>query len=380
MLILILAYLVAAVIPALSLGLIHKLDFYKTGSYLTIVICFFAGVVAFGLASEFNRMTISQGWIQRINVIRYSAPIIEEILKGLILWYLVSRPKFTYFVEGAVYGFAAGIGFAIVENFQYIAQSAQNAGLVLALSRVISTNLIHATTSSILGITLALSRFEAGWMRRVSGGLAGLLIAMIVHIGYNNLVTRVNSGFLLLYAAGCGLAGAGLIAFTIRRGLKIGKVWLEEKLGMVDRVTSGEVAVVTRMENVDDILKPLAERFGDKKADQIREFLTKQARLGFLRKSVERLSDERMKRGTEEEIAKLRQQVDVARRSVGSYAMLYLRHTFPEDSSPLWGRLETLIQERTAARPATGGMNLWANLKSRQEEQNNHHLTQENKE
>jgi hypothetical protein len=67
-------------------------------------------------------------------------------------------------------------------------------------------------------------------------------------------------------------------------------------------------------------------------------------------------------------MGKLRAEMDDARRQVGSYAMLYLRHTIPEDTSPLWGRLETVIQERAAVRPS-GGTNLWANLKSRQEEQ-----------
>ncbi len=371
MLILLPAYLVASLIPALSLFAIYKLDFYKTGEGRIIGLSFLAGIVAFFMASEANGLTISQGWLTRLDVIRYSAPIIEEILKGLILWYLISRPRFTYFVEGAVYGFAAGIGFAIFENFQYI-QNAQASGLVLALSRVISTNLMHAAATSILGIFLGQARFERDWPKRILVGLLGLAIAMLLHVGFNNLVTRVGSGLLLLYAAVTGIASAGLIAYIIKRGLKSGKIWLEESLGMTDRVTSGEAAVVTRMESVDDILKPLAERFGEKKAAEIKDFLTKQARLGFMRKSVERLSDERMKRATEEEIVKLRAQVDQARRKVGSYAMLFLRHTFPEDSSPLWGRLETLIQERAAARPASGGMNLWANLKTRQEEQKNH--------
>lgn len=367
MLILVPAYLIAALLPLLSLWLIYKLDFYKTGQFFTILISFAAGIGAYLLAAEFNRMTYNQGWLGRDDIIRYSAPVIEEILKGLVLWFLVSRPKFTYFIEGAVYGFAAGIGFAIVENFEYIRSA--DTGLSVALSRVISTNLIHAATTSILGIALGLARFEPSLARRILGGLLGLLAAMLLHVGFNNMVTRVNSGLLLVYAAVSGFISAGLIAYAIRRGLKIGKAWLEESLGMTDRVTSGEAAVVTRMESVDDILEPLAERFGDKKTGQIKDFLTKQARLGFLRKSVERLADERMKRATEEEIAKLRAQVDVARRQVGSYAMLYLRHTFPEDSSPIWGRLETLIQERAAARPATGGMNLWATLKTRQDEQ-----------
>ena len=116
----ILAYLIASLIPLLSLYLIYKLDLYKTGEFTTILICGIAGVVAFEAAGFVNGTIIRQGWLARMDVIRYAAPVIEEILKGLLLWYLVRRPKFTYFVEGAVYGFAAGIGFAIFENFQYI--------------------------------------------------------------------------------------------------------------------------------------------------------------------------------------------------------------------------------------------------------------------
>jgi hypothetical protein len=122
------------------------------------------------------------------------------------------------------------------------------------------------------------------------------------------------------------------------------------------------------MQNAHEILKPLAQRFGEKKAAQIERFLIIQARLGILRKSLDKLNDDRMKRSVEAQMAKLRIEMDEARRDVGSYAMLYLRYTFPEDASPLWGRLETAIQEKAAARPATGGINVWANLMSRQED------------
>ena len=61
----------------------------------------------------------------------------------------------------------------------------------------------------------------------------------------------------------------------------------------------------------------------------------------------------------------LRREMDNARRSVGAYCMLYLRHTIPEESSPLWGRLESAIQEKIAARPAGSGTNLWSSLSQR---------------
>jgi RsiW-degrading membrane proteinase PrsW (M82 family) len=373
----IIAYLIASFIPALALWLIYSLDFYKTGEFKAILASFLAGVMAFWVAAQINFFPYAQGWLSAEDVIRFSAPAVEEVLKGLILWLLVSRPRFTYFVEGAVYGFAAGVGFAIVENYEYL--SATQEPLMLAVNRVISTNLMHAAATSILGIVLGLTRFESRGARRLSIGLSGLLAAILLHMGYNNLVTRVDSSLLLLYASTAGLLSAGLIAYIIQRGLQTGKAWLEESLTMTDRVTSGEAAVVTRMENIDYILAPLAERFGEEKAEEIKDLLTKQARLGFLRKSLEHLSDERMKRATEEEIARLRIQVDVTRRKVGSYAMLFLRHTFPEYSSPLWGRLETLIQERAAARPDTGGMNLWNTLKERQEGQMKPNLNQEQK-
>jgi RsiW-degrading membrane proteinase PrsW (M82 family) len=364
----ILAFVIASVIPLLSLYLIYKLDLYKTGEFRILLISFISGAIAVGAASLVNRAIYDNGWLMKDEIIRYSAPLAEEILKGMLLWYLVRRPKFTYFVEGAVYGFAAGVGFAIFENFQYIL-GAGGAGFGMAISRVISTNLMHATTTSLLGIALGYARFER-LPRLVLVSLAGMLAAILVHMGFNNLVTRVTPGpLLLLYATACGLAGAGLIAFIIQRGLKEEKAWIEEKLGMADRVTRGEAAVVQRIEKMEEILEPLAERFGEKKAAQIERFLIIQARLGILRKSLDKLSDERMKRSVDEQMNKLRLEMDVARREVGSYAMLYLRHTFPEDSSPLWGRLESAIQERAAARPASGGVNLWANLKSRQEEQ-----------
>lgn len=365
----IIALLIASIIPLLALFLIYKLDLYKTGDFRSILICFLAGVVGFWVASLANRTTINLGWLSRMSVICFSAPILEEICKGLVLLYFVRRPNFTYFVEGAIYGFAAGIGFAIFENFQYVL-AAQGAGLSVAIARVLSTNLIHATTCGLLGIALGLARFQRG-NRVALVGLAGLCVAMLLHIGYNNLVTRVSSGLLLIYAVICGLGGAGIIALAIRRGLKEEKTWIEEKLGMADRVTGEEAAAVQRISSVHDVLKPLAQRFGDQKVAQIERFLIVQARLGILRKSLDKLDDERMKKSVKEQMDKLFIEMDAARRDVGSYAMLYLRYTFLEDAGPLWGHLEDAIQERAAARPTTGGANVWATLKTRQDERKN---------
>jgi len=65
----------------------------------------------------------------------HTAPIVEEVFKSLILLYLVRRANTTFFVDGAVYGFAAGIGFAIAENMLYLSRLDADASVVVATSR-----------------------------------------------------------------------------------------------------------------------------------------------------------------------------------------------------------------------------------------------------
>jgi hypothetical protein len=233
--------------------------------------------------------------------------------------------------------------------------------LDVAIGRVISTNLIHATGSAIVGIAFGLARFSRGSGRTLRL-LAGIILAIVLHTGFNNLVTRVDSGLLLVYAAVVGVTGVGAIWISIQRGLAEEKAWIEETLGMSDRVTASEAAVVHRISDVDEILKPLAMRFGEEKASQIEKFLFMQARLGILRKTLEKLQDEELLEATRQEMAQLQQEMDEARRSVGTIAMMYLRGIFPEDDSPLWGSLEGVIDRHIATQPASDDSVLWDKL------------------
>ncbi|KAA3645063.1 MAG: protease PrsW [Chloroflexi bacterium] len=354
------AYAIAALIPLLVLYIIYSLDLYRTGTFRYTLLSFLWGSLAFLLASSINRYLIGNGVLERLTVVQFTAPIMEELLKALVLIYLVRRPKFTYFVDGAIYGFAIGIGFAIFENFEYI-NTASAAALGTAIGRVISTNLIHATASAIIGIAFGLARFH----RTAGRGLVialGFVIGMALHIGFNNLVTRVESGPLLLYAGAVGIAGLLLIAWAIRRGLTEEKVWIEETLGEADRVTTGEAAVVHRLNDLELILAPLAQRFGPHKASQIEAFLTLQARLGIMRKTLDKLQDEKTITAVQTEMDTVREEMDAARQEVGTYAMMYLRSIFPADDSPLWSSLENSISENKSSGK------LWGTLESQMSE------------
>lgn len=361
----IIALAIATAIPLIVLYVIYTLDLYKTGAFRSVLMCFAWGGAAFAGAYFTNRTIYLQHLAPRETIIQFIAPVVEEILKALILIYLVRRPNFTYFVDGAIYGFAAGMGFAVFENYEYILESS-DAGLGLAISRVLSTNLVHASASALVGVALGLSRFRRTW-GKLGLLLGGLLAAMLLHMAFNNVVTRVESSLLLVFSAVIGIGAAGFIAYLIFRGLAEEKAWIEEKLGDADRVTRQEATYVNRLSDVTELLKPLEKFFGEDKMPQVERFLVIQARLGILRKTLDKLNDARMRGAVEKQMDDLRVEMDTLRKGLGAYNMLHLRGILPSEASPLWNRMGDLISERAAARSASGnaGPNLWASLNQR---------------
>lgn len=355
------ALAVAVLIPIGYLVWISNTDFFKMRKQRLIQISFVWGLIAFMLAYLIQSNEIKHGLLGADQVIRFVAPVQEEILKGLILIYLISRTDFNYFVDGAIYGFTVGIGFAIIENFEYVLSNPTSA-MTLALLRVLSTNLIHATASGSIGIALGLSRFEKSLsLRRFGALLASALVAMGLHMAFNNLVNR-NAPVLLAILVGCG--GGFLIYIIMRRGLKIMKGWVDEELVQEQSVTSGEVSIVKQFENVDEILEGFTKRFGAQKGALAKEILLQQAQMGIYRKEAKEHQDEKNRKAAEEQVAALREKMNESRKKMGAYCMLFLRNIFPEDASPLWDRLEAILQAQMAPKEKAG-TGLWTDLNQR---------------
>ncbi len=358
--VMIIALLVAFSIPCLYLYFgIYKRDFFQMGKRELIAVGFAWGIAAYLMAARINPGAFSLGWVSFDNMIRFVAPVVEEILKGAILVYLVTRLDFIYFVDGAIYGFTVGIGFAVVENFEYVAGHPETA-LFLAIARVFSTNLIHATASGSIGIALGYARFEkSSSIRRWLTLLASVIVAMALHMTFNNIVSR---GAPVLLAILIGFSGGALIVLIMRLGLNQQKEWVREVLSKEQSVTGGEAAIVNQLERVDEVLAPFEERFGAQKTALAREILLAQAHIGIYKKSALLHQDEKMRAANEKRAMELRQTMNENRKKLGAYCMLYLRNVFPEEGSPLWGRLETLVQSRDKSLAGTG---VWISLDKR---------------
>ena len=364
--VIIIALAIASLIPIAFLFLVRKLDLYETGNFSFVLLSIAWGGIAYFLAAQINPWLMAIGFTDYDTLVRLYAPIIEEVLKVLIILFLVRQASFTYFVDGAIFGFAAGIGFAIFENWEYVTGSPETA-LIQAIGRVLSTNLMHATGSGVIGIALGIARKEH-LVRRYLITLGGFALAMGIHIAFNNLVTRVNSGLLLIYAAVAGFSGAGFISLVIKRGLKNEQKDIDKRLAQEEGITAQEASAVQQVDKMKKFLAPVTEKFGSEKAHKVEKFLRIQAKVAILRKSAAsfaEIGDEKMRLSTEKQIETLHKEMNDIRRQVGTYCMLYLRGTFLQESSPLWGRLSSIIEERAKAPRTSDAPSLWGNLNTK---------------
>ena len=347
----VLALILAWLFPLGFLFGVRALDLYRTGKFHYNIYTILWGSIAYALAVLINSTLLRAGAVSQAQMVRVIAPILEELLKAAILLYLVQRPDFNYVVDGAIYGFGAGIGFAIVENTEYVVGS-PGLALTVALSRVFSTNLIHATGSGLIGGALAHVRDDRT-MRGFVTMLAGFALSIGLHMGFN---TMVSTGTLLLFAVAAGLIGTGFIVLAIRLGLGVQRAWIDEKLGAQDRVTGSEARVVGKLGSLDAVLAPLVQRFGAEKAATVERFLVLQAQIGIKRKLQERALDDGRRHALEAEIGQITKEMDEARRRAGTYCMLYVRGIFPEAHSPVWGLIEDRVK---ALEPGVAGSGLW---------------------
>ncbi|WP_152043274.1 PrsW family intramembrane metalloprotease [Salinigranum salinum] len=121
----------------------------------------------------------------------------EELVKWLaVRLYAYERPEFDAVVDGAMYGAAAGLGFASIENVIYIGQNAltaiQNGGPVLAatIPTTVARSLAgpgHVLYSAFAGYYLGLARFNDEHYGPLV--VKGLLVAAVLHATYNSLTT-----------------------------------------------------------------------------------------------------------------------------------------------------------------------------------------------
>ncbi len=152
-----------------------------------------------------------------------SAPLIEEATKGLGIAWALRRREIDSVIDGIVYAGWVALGFAVVENFLYFANAAQEGFLAeVFVLRALLTPFAHPLFTSWIGLAIGIAV-----VRRQSAllhGLWGYALAVLCHAAWNGSLTFAeetgNGAAALAIAALCFVAlfvAVVVTLFIVRR-------------------------------------------------------------------------------------------------------------------------------------------------------------------
>jgi protease PrsW len=141
--------------------------------------------LAFGVGLDAQITTL---W-QAVAISFVLAALVEESFKfGVLRLYSARHSAFDEPFDGIVYGIAASLGFALVENIMYVFGSMYEGGFaggfVIAIVRSIFAVPMHASCGVIMGACIGLSRFGRGshWT------FIGIILAIGIHGTYDTFL------------------------------------------------------------------------------------------------------------------------------------------------------------------------------------------------
>ena len=127
------------------------LDSYKLVALRAVVVVVVLGIAAAMVSHFVNGAILSATAIDRTTLVRYVAPVVEEVAKALIVVGLIRANRVGFLVDAAIFGFAAGTGFALVENLQY-QRLAPGASAGLWIVRGFGTAIMHGGVTAIFAM------------------------------------------------------------------------------------------------------------------------------------------------------------------------------------------------------------------------------------
>jgi RsiW-degrading membrane proteinase PrsW (M82 family) len=176
-----------ALLPVLLfLAALVVMDTFKLAHWTTIVTAIVWGVIAALVSDAAYDALVRLPWLSDTTLVRYVAPVFEEIAKALFIVYMFFRRRVGFLVDSMVLGFAVGCGFALAENIAFL-QTLGHATHLLWLVRGFGTAILHGALTA----TFAMVTKTAVDRRGMRGGLAflpGLALVVVIHSAFNHLL------------------------------------------------------------------------------------------------------------------------------------------------------------------------------------------------
>ena len=205
----------------LFLVLFIFLDCFKLVNKKILLLC-----IGWGLASAAASFFLNTFLILHLNIpfATYSgfiAPFPEEILKMSLLIWLIRKNHVGFMIDGAIYGFAIGSGFALAENLFYLYHFAgDQENLMLWITRGFGTAIMHGGATAFVGI-LGMSSLNRKLNPAISI-LAGAILSVLLHMIYNFFLFPPMTSALIIF-----FLVPSVMGFLFLKNEKTIRNWLE---------------------------------------------------------------------------------------------------------------------------------------------------------
>lgn len=224
---------------ALFLYTLVYMDSYKLVQLKTVLsVIVLGGLVAFA-ALYINGSLMGVLELDLRPYTRYAGPVVEELLKALVIIYLFRASRIGFLVDSAIMGFAVGTGFALVENF-FMLQSHGDAHMMVWVVRGFGTAIMHGGATAIFAV-MSQALTERQMKINPLYYLPGLAVAIFLHSVFNHFLVAP-----LLQAAGTVFLLPPLLAVVFQRSAASLHDWLELDFDadarLIEMITSGEFA------------------------------------------------------------------------------------------------------------------------------------------
>jgi len=177
--------LLAGILPVvLFLIFLFMLDSYKLVLKRFLLYSVIIGVFCGGLAYLFNTVLLEKLSIESRTVSLYIAPLTEEFLKSLFIIWLISKKRIGFVIDAAIYGFAIGAGFALLENAVYF-YSMPVYDMKLWLMRGLGTGFMQGGCTALFAVILIGSKTRNNSMFVFIA--ISYAITYIIHSFFNHL-------------------------------------------------------------------------------------------------------------------------------------------------------------------------------------------------
>lgn len=195
------------------------LDSYKLVSPRMIVVTILAGGLSAVMSALVNNPLSAAAFVSASAFSRYIAPIIEETAKSAFVVALFRRNRIGFMVDAAIYGFAVGAGFALVENAFYLYRLGSGNILVWVI-RGFGTAAMHASTMAMMAV-MAKSLIDRTGQFRWWAFAPGLLLAYAIHSLFNHFILSPTLSTVLLL-----IILPLLVLLVFQRSEKATQAWL----------------------------------------------------------------------------------------------------------------------------------------------------------